>query len=73
MAKHNIIPLIEYIEVDIELQELIQVLDESIYNCIDLACARQACVSEATTGNSVYYLKSLRNVLLKCMGVHVFE
>lgn len=73
MEKFNIIPLIEYFEKEVDPQDLIQVLDESISDCVGMACVRQDPVCSESMGRSVHHLKSLRNVILKSMGVLVFE
>jgi hypothetical protein len=72
MDKHNIIPIIEYFQQEVEPLEIAQLMDECISNYTDVA---------ANNGNpltkddqwKLYNLKGLRNAILKCVGVHVFQ
>jgi hypothetical protein len=71
MAKHNIIPIIEYFEQDVEPLEIAQLMDECISNYTHVAATNEIVLSKEDQ-EKLYNLKGLRNAILKSVGIHVF-
>jgi hypothetical protein len=71
MAQHNIIPIIEYFEHEVEPLEIAQLMDDCISNYTDVAAINGNVLNQHDQLR-LYNLKGLRNAILKSVGIHVF-
>ena len=71
-TKTNLSPIVEYFAKDVDIMHMAELMEMSINNYMDLACANEQVVDKADQ-ERLYNLRSFRNVLLKSQGIHVFE